>query len=141
MLISPPLENSRTATPTASSSNSPVIPVSQTHSTPSRMAPMLPTIPGSRASTVPNSPTRARSTGDLLSEHERSKNRDRPADNDKTGMRTIATLRNSSSLSLHDTGKSSEDANGGAIADSTQPFKEIKEKDVYVPICSCLTVF
>lgn len=44
----------------------------------------LPTIPASRAPTVPNSPTRARSTGDLLSEHEKSRTRDWQIDKDGT---------------------------------------------------------
>ncbi|KAK7064216.1 DEAD-domain-containing protein [Favolaschia claudopus] len=78
LLISPPppWEVSRTATPTASSSVSSMSTLSQGHAAPRLSNVPLPTIPASRAPTVPNSPTRARSTGDLLSEHEKSRTRD-----------------------------------------------------------------
>ncbi|KAF7320321.1 Ras guanyl-nucleotide exchange factor [Mycena kentingensis (nom. inval.)] len=74
LLISPPpWEVSRTVTPTASSSTMSTL----SHGQPARGSnPPLPTIPASRSPTVPNSPTRARSTGDLLSEHEKSRTRD-----------------------------------------------------------------
>ncbi|KAJ6575137.1 ras guanine nucleotide exchange factor domain-containing protein [Mycena capillaripes] len=78
LLISPPpWETSRTVTPTASSSVSSMSTLSQGHNAASRLSNSpLPTIPASRSPTVPNSPTRARSTGDLLSEHEKSRTRD-----------------------------------------------------------------
>lgn len=89
----------------------------------------LPTIPASRTPTVPNSPTRARSTGDLLSEHERSKNRERTGDNDTGGPQNITTLRNSSSVSLNR--PASEDVPNGveAVDVTTDVKKEVKEKD------------
>ncbi|KAE9411110.1 ras GEF [Gymnopus androsaceus JB14] len=62
------VEGSRTATPTASSASSInhiLLPA------PISVQSSLPTIPASRTTTVPNSPTRARSTGDLLSERSR----------------------------------------------------------------------
>ncbi|KAJ7071009.1 ras guanine nucleotide exchange factor domain-containing protein [Mycena amicta] len=74
LLISPPpWETSRTVTPTASSSSMSTLGQAAVSRLPNSP---LPTIPASRSSTVPNSPTRARSTGDLLSEHEKSRTRD-----------------------------------------------------------------
>jgi hypothetical protein len=59
------LDGSRTATPTASSASSlNHVPIPG----PIVMQSSLPTIPASRTTSVPNSPTRARSTGDLLYE-------------------------------------------------------------------------
>lgn len=58
-------DGSRTATPTASSASSlNHIPIPG----PIVVQSSLPTIPASRTTSVPNSPTRARSTGDLLCE-------------------------------------------------------------------------
>ncbi|KAF5390357.1 hypothetical protein D9757_002906 [Collybiopsis confluens] len=59
------LDGSRTATPTASSASSPNhVPLPG----PIVVQTSLPTIPASRSTSVPNSPTRARSTDDLLCE-------------------------------------------------------------------------
>ncbi|KAF7306943.1 Ras guanyl-nucleotide exchange factor [Mycena indigotica] len=96
LLISPPpWEISRTVTPAASSSSMSTL---SHHGASSRLSnPPLPTIPASRSPTVPNSPTRARSTGDLLSEHEKSRTRDWQLDKDsgtitRTSSNSVSSL-------------------------------------------------
>jgi hypothetical protein len=52
----------------------------------------MPNIPSSRPPSAPTSPTRARSTSDLLSEHEKSKNQARPFDSNGSRRNSIITL-------------------------------------------------
>ncbi|KAJ6610889.1 ras guanine nucleotide exchange factor domain-containing protein [Mycena sp. CBHHK59/15] len=129
LLISPPpWETSRTVTPTGSSSVSSMSTLSQGHGAISRLPPSpLPTIPASRSSTVPNSPTRARSTGDLLSEHEKSRTRDWQIDKDVPYSGAIAP-RNSSSLSLQKSPPVPNEVLDVAV-DLPPNMKESKEKD------------
>ncbi|KAJ7615289.1 ras guanine nucleotide exchange factor domain-containing protein [Mycena polygramma] len=127
LLISPPpWETSRTVTPTASSSVSSMSTLSQGHSAASRLPNSpLPTIPASRSPTVPNSPTRARSTGDLLSEHEKSRTRDWQIDKDGAFPSAIGRS-NSNAIPSQKTPPS------GEITDVVEPppsKKESKEKD------------
>nr|GAT44206.1 Ras guanyl-nucleotide exchange factor [Mycena chlorophos] len=96
LLISPPpWETSRTVTPSASSSSMSTL--SHGVAATRQANPPLPTIPASRSPTVPNSPTRARSTGDLLSESEKSRTRDWQLEKDTTGA---VTRSNSNSVSI-----------------------------------------
>ncbi|KAJ7786334.1 ras guanine nucleotide exchange factor domain-containing protein [Mycena metata] len=128
LLISPPpWETSRTVTPTAASSVSSMSTLSQGHSAVSRLpnAP-LPTIPASRAPTVPNSPTRARSTGDLLSEHEKSRTRDFQIDNDGSFAGAMARS-NSNALPLQKTPPSSAEVLDVVVPPPNKT--ESKEKD------------
>ncbi|KAJ7169879.1 ras guanine nucleotide exchange factor domain-containing protein [Mycena filopes] len=128
LLISPPpWETSRTVTPTAASSVSSMSTLSQGHSAVSRLpnAP-LPTIPASRAPTVPNSPTRARSTGDLLSEHEKSRTRDFQVDKD--GSLAGAIARSNSNAPLQKTPPSSVEVLD-VVVDPPPNKIESKEKD------------
>jgi hypothetical protein len=85
----------------------------------------LNSIPPTRSSSGPSSPTRARSTGDLLSEHERYKNRDRQAERDTSASR-----------SLLDVGINPGSTNAIAASDALSPpddvgedQKESKDKD------------
>jgi hypothetical protein len=127
LLISPPpWETSRTATPTASSSVSSVNTLSQGTSSRLPNTP-LPTIPASRSPTVPNSPTRARSTGDLLSEHEKSRTRDWQIDKDGALAGGIGRS-NSNALPLQKTPPSSGEIMD-AVVDPPPNKKESKEKD------------
>ncbi|KAJ7103511.1 ras guanine nucleotide exchange factor domain-containing protein [Mycena belliarum] len=128
LLISPPpWETSRTVTPTASSSASSMSTVSQGQSALSRLPNSpLPTIPASRSPTVPNSPTRARSTGDLLYEHEKSRTRDWQLEKDAVLAGGIARS-NSNAIPLQKTPPTMEEPD--VIVDSPPNRKEVKEKD------------
>ncbi|KAJ7487620.1 ras guanine nucleotide exchange factor domain-containing protein [Mycena galericulata] len=128
LLISPPpWETSRTVTPTASSSVSSMSTLSQGQSSMSRLPNSpLPTIPASRSPTVPNSPTRARSTGDLLSEHEKSRTRDWQAEKDAALNGGIARS-NSSAIPQQKTPPTSSEVMD--VVDPPPNQKEIKEKD------------
>ncbi|KAJ7092750.1 ras guanine nucleotide exchange factor domain-containing protein [Mycena epipterygia] len=128
LLISPPpWETSRTVTPTASSSVSSMSTLSQGQSALSRLpnAP-LPTIPASRSPTVPNSPTRARSTGDLLSEHEKSRSRDWQIEKEAALNGGIARS-NSNAIPSQKTSPTVETM--GIVVDPPPNKKESKEKD------------
>ncbi|KAJ7225494.1 ras guanine nucleotide exchange factor domain-containing protein [Mycena pura] len=118
-------ETSRTVTPTASSSVSTLSTLSHGQSVFSRSsnAP-LPTIPASRSPSVPNSPSRARSTGDLLSEHEKSKWQ---VDTDISFSGSIARS-NSSAISSQKTPPISAAAID-VVADLPPNKIESKEKD------------
>ncbi|KAJ6604672.1 ras guanine nucleotide exchange factor domain-containing protein [Mycena vulgaris] len=129
LLISPPpWETSRTVTPTASSSVSSMSTLSQGHGALSRLPNSpLPTIPASRSPTVPNSPTRARSTGDLLSEHEKSRTRDWHLEKDAALTGGIARSI-SSAIPSQKTPPTSEEIMD-VIVDPPPNKKETKEKD------------
>ncbi|KAJ6519841.1 ras guanine nucleotide exchange factor domain-containing protein [Mycena sanguinolenta] len=125
LLISPPpWETSRTVTPTASSSVSSMSTSQGPTSSRLPNAP-LPTIPASRAPTVPNSPTRARSTGDLLSEHEKSRTRDWQID--KEGTFNGIGRSNSNAVSIQKSPSSSAEAVDVVVDPPNK--KESKEKD------------
>ncbi|KAJ7181680.1 ras guanine nucleotide exchange factor domain-containing protein [Mycena crocata] len=128
LLISPPpWETSRTATPTASSSVSSMSTLSQGQSSLSRLPNSpLPTIPASRSPTVPNSPTRARSTGDLLSEHEKSRTRDWQIEKDS--LATGIARSNSNAMPLQKTPPTSGEIMD-VVVDPPPNKKESKEKD------------
>lgn len=85
----------RVATPTTASSmtSAHTVTQAQVQATPSRLQPAstMPNIPSSPSS-APTSPTRARSTGDLFSEHEKSKNQARPFDCNGSRRNSIITL-------------------------------------------------
>ncbi|KAJ7630961.1 ras guanine nucleotide exchange factor domain-containing protein [Roridomyces roridus] len=124
LLISPPpWETSRTVTPTASSSVSSMSTLSQGQTALSRPpnAP-LPTIPASRSPTVPNSPTRARSTGDLLSEHEKSRTRDWQIEKDAN--LTSSITRSNSSVQQKPSADVAE-----VVAEPPPNQKDPREKD------------
>ncbi|KAJ7492597.1 ras guanine nucleotide exchange factor domain-containing protein [Mycena latifolia] len=129
LLISPPpWETSRTVTPTASSSVSSMSTVSQGHGALSRLPNSpLPTIPASRSPTVPNSPTRARSTGDLLYEHEKSRTRDWQLEKDAALASGIARS-NSNALPSQKTSPTSDEP-VDVIVDPPPNKKEVKERD------------
>jgi hypothetical protein len=125
----PPWETSRTATPTASSSVTSMNTLAQAESNLPRPIP-LPTSP--RPAGV-NSPTRTRSLGDLLSEHERSKNRDRQAERDLKGSNGVTHLPNVSAGSLHKATPSAGDAPGEEVREDQH---DNKEKEPYVGNCT-----
>ncbi|KAJ7293598.1 ras guanine nucleotide exchange factor domain-containing protein [Mycena rebaudengoi] len=130
LLISPPpWETSRTATPTGSSSVSSISTLSQAPGPLSRLpnAP-LPTIPASRSPTVPNSPTRARSTGDLLSEHEKSRTQNWQIEKDAAYTGGMAP-RNSSVISLQKAPSAPNEALEVAVDPPPPNKKETKERD------------
>ncbi|KAJ7783808.1 ras guanine nucleotide exchange factor domain-containing protein [Mycena maculata] len=130
LISSPPWETSRTATPTASSSVSSMSTLSQGQSSLSRLPnnSPLPTIPASRSPTVPNSPTRARSTGDLLSESEKSRTRDWQTEKDAALNGGIARS-NSSAIPQQKTPPTSMDVVVDPPPNPPPNQKEIKEKD------------
>lgn len=86
----------------------------------------LPTIPASRSPTVPNSPTRARSTGDLLSEHEKSRTRDWQIDKD--GAYNGIGRSSSNAVVMQQTPPTSTEVLD-VIVDPPPNKKESKEKD------------
>ncbi|KAJ7900370.1 ras guanine nucleotide exchange factor domain-containing protein [Mycena olivaceomarginata] len=127
LLISPPpWETSRTVTPTASSSVSSMSTLSQGHTSSRLPNAPLPTIPASRSPTVPNSPTRARSTGDLLSEHEKSRTRDWQIDKD--GAYNGIGRSSSNAVVMQQTPPTSTEVLD-VIVDPPPNKKESKEKD------------
>lgn len=120
---SPPWEGSGSATPLASAASS----SSAVNFAPGQTVrlPPLPTIPASRTSTTPNSPTRARSTGDLLSEHESSRLFDGQSEND--GHQNILALQHHAADSAIRLGPTLVDVVNGAREVHEEKKEEKKE--------------
>lgn len=125
VLISPPpWETSRNVTPTASPSVLPAGHTSNVQAIPSPST--LPTIPPIpiHPPIFPNSPTRVRSTGDLLFENEQSKIRTRHGRSD-----SIPLEKDNADFSRD---SEAEPARSTGVAPTNQ--KEGKDKEPYVPI-------
>lgn len=91
----------------------------------SRGAPSPPLVATPRS---PTSPSRARSTSDLLSEHERSRQMEKQLDQDPRTLTNLGKAATASTVSLHDQ-PSGVSGMMDSIGEDTEEKKDARKKD------------